>query len=97
MDDILSSSPDGPSEATKKDAVLTPKVITAEDREREREEELKKSLKQQFKMDPYEDRGTLDKFVGEVEKFEKVVEALEKQTLSGPTPLEREWKVSSAF
>ena len=39
------------------------------------------------------DADTLGRFVAEVEKFEKGVESLYKHTLSGPTPLEKEWKV----
>lgn len=34
-----------------------------------------------------------NRFVAEVERFEKTVEGLCKHSLSGPTPLEREWKV----
>lgn len=44
-------------------------------------------------QDPYVDPEVLGRFVAEVEKFEKGVESLYKHTLSGPTPLEKEWKV----
>ena len=43
--------------------------------------------------DPYADKEALDKFVEDVEKFEKVVEGLSKQMLSGPTVMEKIWKV----
>ncbi len=56
------------------------------------EEELKNSLNQTAK-DPYLDTALLEHFVVEVEKFEKMVDGLCKQTLNGPTPIEKEWKV----
>lgn len=34
----------------------------------------------------------LPRFTVEVENFAKVVDGLSKQTLSGPTPLDREWR-----
>ena len=40
------------------------------------------------------DEGSLNKFVGEVEAYVKHVEGLTKHTLSGPTPLDKEWRVS---
>lgn len=67
-------------------------MITAEDRAREKEEELKTSITLSTK-DPYLMQDTLQRFISAVEKFDKHVEALFKQTLSGPTPLEKEWRV----
>jgi tyrosine-protein phosphatase non-receptor type 23 len=86
VDDILSAD-----QVTSED-VLRPKVVTSEDIRQQKEEELKKSLKEGPK-DPYLDPTVLHKFVMDVEKFEKYVESLAKQPLSGPTPLEKEWKV----
>ncbi|XP_022104078.1 tyrosine-protein phosphatase non-receptor type 23-like isoform X2 [Acanthaster planci] len=42
--------------------------------------------------DPYDDKHTLDKFVDEVERFEKYVDGLGKQMLSGPIVLDGLWK-----
>lgn len=92
VDDILSAGPDKAAE----EDVLTPKVITSEDIKRQKEEELKNSLKEGPK-DPYVEPAVLDKFIADVEKFGSQVEGLTKQTLSGPTPLEKEWKVLFAY
>ncbi|ELU12724.1 hypothetical protein CAPTEDRAFT_228981 [Capitella teleta] len=85
VDDILSA------DLGDSDDVLRPKVVTSEDIRQQKEEELKKSLKEGPK-DPYLDPTLLQRFVDEVEKFEKHVEVLNKQPLSGPSPLEKEWK-----
>ena len=42
--------------------------------------------------DPFLDKETLDKFVIDVERSQKVVEGLSKQSLNGPTPLDQKWK-----
>ena len=52
-----------------------------------------KKLLRQAKSDPYCETSFLEKFVQEVEKFEKTVQGLNKQTLSGHMPLEKDWKV----
>ncbi len=44
-------------------------------------------------QDPYVDPECLTRFATEVEKFEKSVESLYKQPMSGPTSLEKEWRV----
>ena len=54
--------------------------------------QIKKSLRH-AKMNPYCDDGFLQRFVQEVERFEKTVEGLNKHTLSGHMPLEKDWKV----
>jgi hypothetical protein len=96
LDDLLSSSPEGSKESgrLKTNEVLTPKVITEEEIRKHREAEMKNSLKQSAAKDPYTDLDLLNRFVVEVEKFEKIVEGLTKETLSGPTPLDKEWKAS---
>ena len=73
--------------------MLTPKVITAEELKQQKEEELKNTLKQLSSRDPYEEPTVLERFVGDVEKFDKYVDGLTKHTLNGPTPLDKEWKV----
>ncbi|XP_071792026.1 tyrosine-protein phosphatase non-receptor type 23-like isoform X2 [Asterias amurensis] len=42
--------------------------------------------------DPYDDKPTLEKFIEEVERFEKHVDGLGKQMLSGPIVLDGLWK-----
>ena len=43
--------------------------------------------------DPYADKESLEKFVEEVERLDKYVEGLYRKMLSGPTVIERLWKV----
>ena len=95
LDDLLSSSPErsrNGSPLRSKD-VLKPKVITEQEIREQREEQIKNSLKQSLTHDPYIDQEVLNRFVVEVEKYEKFVETMTKETLSGPTPLDKEWKV----
>ena len=99
LDDLLSSSPErsrNGSPLRSKD-VLTPKVITEQEIREQREEQIKNSLKQSLAHDPYTDQEVLNRFVTEVEKYEKFVESMTKETLSGPTPLDKEWKVRHPF
>lgn len=42
--------------------------------------------------DPLSDPTALEKFITEVERFEKYVEGLTKKSLNGPTLLEQKWK-----
>ncbi|CAH1788589.1 unnamed protein product [Owenia fusiformis] len=86
--DLLSKSPEA---ETSPNPVLTPVVITAEDIKRKQEEEMKNKLITSTK-DPFSDKESLDKFVGEVKTFEHVVDGLRKNTLKGPTHLDSEWK-----
>ncbi|XP_036357587.1 tyrosine-protein phosphatase non-receptor type 23 isoform X2 [Octopus sinensis] len=93
LDDILSSSPENVRETTIADIVLTPKVLTPQEIQQQKEEAIKNNaMKLAQKQDPYQDKETLDKFVIEVEKFEKVVQGLSKPTLNGPSPLDSIWK-----
>src|SRR6218665_740778 len=95
LDELLSASPKSQPLSSGAEHVLIPKVITAEDRRREREEETRKSLKQSTR-DPYTDPDLLGRFVAEAEKFQKHVDALCRETLGKYTPLEKEWKVFCA-
>ncbi|GAB1597660.1 tyrosine-protein phosphatase non-receptor type 23-like [Argonauta hians] len=93
LDDILSSSPENVRETTIPNSVLTPKVLTPQEIQQQKEEAIKNNaMKLAQKQDPYQDKETLDKFVIEVEKFEKVVLGLSKPTLNGPSPLDSIWK-----
>lgn len=74
--------------------MLTPQVLTPQEIQQQKEEAMKNNaIKQALKQDPYQDKDTLDKFVTEVEKFEKMVDGLYKPTLNGPSPLDSIWKV----
>ena len=75
--------------------MLRPRVITAEEVRRLKEEEEKNQLKMDAQKDPYMDPAVLDRFVAQVSKFEKLVDGLTKHTLNGPTPLDKEWKVGT--
>lgn len=48
--------------------------------------------KKSIPKDPFLEKDALNKFVIDVERFQKVVEWLSKQTLNGPTALEQKWK-----
>ena len=93
LDDILSSSPEIPQHSRNVSNVLTPKVVTAEDLQRQKEEQVKNSMKQSHR-DPYMDAASQRCFIAEVEKFEKHVDTLFKPTLSGPSQFDKEWRVS---
>lgn len=97
LDDILSSSPDALRDTTPQDTVLTPKILTAQELQQQKEEAMKLHDLQQQPKDPFTVKETLDKFVTEVERFEKVVENLCKPRLSGPSHLVTEWKVSQSL
>lgn len=45
--------------------------------------------------DPYSDEQSLDQFVSAVERYVKQIETLTKPSLKGPTPLDKEWQVST--
>lgn len=68
-------------------------VMTAQDIQQQKEDQLKNSSAKFPLKDPYQDKSKLDKFVGEVEKLAKFIEGLEKPSCSGPTPLDTMWKV----
>ena len=50
-------------------------------------------ITRQTSRDPYADEGLRDRFVSDVEKLAKFVEAIDKATCSGPTQLDILWKV----
>lgn len=88
LDDILSSSPIG-----RDNDVMTPKVLTAQEIQQQKEEALMKgNVSRQMSKDPYSDICARDKFVSETEKLAKFVEGLDKTTCSGPTQLDIAWK-----
>lgn len=71
--------------------ILKPQVFTVSDlmhQKKKKEDDIKKIASK----DPFTDKEVLDKFVADVERFQRVVEWLSKQSLKGPTPLEQKWK-----
>lgn len=94
LDDILSSSPENARDATIPNPVLTPKVLTAQEIQQQKEEAMKTQRKQPPK-DPYQDKEVLSRFVAEVEKFEKTMSTLSTPTLKGTSHLDVVWKVSN--
>lgn len=92
LDDILSTSPSIPPKSVT-DHMLTPKVLTAQEIEQQKEEAvLKNHLARQSSKGPFSDPLVKDRFVGEVEKLAKYVESLTKPTCLGPTNLDLAWK-----
>uniref|UniRef100_A0A2R5LL12 Putative tyrosine-protein phosphatase non-receptor type 23 n=1 Tax=Ornithodoros turicata TaxID=34597 RepID=A0A2R5LL12_9ACAR len=89
--DLLSTTPDTPQNGDVKVPLLQPKVLTSDDLK----EQLKKAEELEHRpqpKDPLSDPVALDKFIAEVERFEKFVEGLTKKSLNGPTLLEQRWK-----
>jgi len=75
---------------------LMPKVVSTEEQRERREEEARRTLHQsRSTRDPFADAEVLTRFSAEVDKFQKLVEALVKPTLGGYLPLDKEWKVCS--
>ncbi|XP_052812230.1 tyrosine-protein phosphatase non-receptor type 23-like isoform X2 [Mya arenaria] len=90
LDEILSSSPD--ARPDNRDSLLAPKVMTAQDLQQQKEDQMKASHMPVQPHDPYKERSKRDKFVDEVEKLAKFIDCLEKPSCSGPTPLDTIWK-----
>lgn len=74
--------------------IVISQVLTAQEIQQQKEDQLKNSSPHIQPKDPYKDKPKLDKFVAEVEKLAKFIEGLEKPLCSGPTPLDVVWKVS---
>lgn len=74
-----------------RDGSSAPQSLSTKER---REEEVRRTLQRSRSVrDPYADADVLTRFVTEVEKFQKLVDALVKPTLGGYLPLDKEWKV----
>lgn len=91
--DLLSTTPEAPQNGDVKVPLLQPKVLTSDDLK----EQLKKAEEKELEhrpqpKDPLSDPVALEKFIAEVERFEKFVEGLTKKSLNGPTLLEQRWK-----
>ncbi|XP_022238599.1 tyrosine-protein phosphatase non-receptor type 23-like [Limulus polyphemus] len=90
-EDLLSSTPETGTLNKEQQPVLQPEVISVE------ELKLKKQQMEQEKQlhlgkDPLSDPVVLDRFITEVEKFEKYVEGLTRKNLNGTSPLDQKWK-----
>ncbi|XP_052237529.1 tyrosine-protein phosphatase non-receptor type 23-like isoform X2 [Dreissena polymorpha] len=90
LDDILSSSPG--TRAPSSEDVLAPKIMTAQDLQQQKEDQMKAASQEIRPTDPYKGQSKRQKFVEEVEKLAKFIEGFEKPSCSGPTPLDTIWK-----
>lgn len=91
--DLLSATIDSTQNAKSQAAVLQPQVLTNENwKERGSKADEKPVEARTSGKDPLSDPVALEKFVTEVERFEKYVEGLTKKSLNGPTLLEQKWK-----
>ncbi|GAB6024218.1 hypothetical protein CHUAL_008917 [Chamberlinius hualienensis] len=70
--------------------ILKPKVVSVEELIKPKGTSKTADKNSAFK-DPFSE-SSLPKFVSEVERFQKAVEGLTKQSLNGLTPLEQKWK-----
>lgn len=87
--DILSRSVENKLTLEQQLPILKPKIIsTAEILSKANSSDQERT---QVK-DPLSDNNTLEKFISEVEKFEKFVEGLTRKSLLGPTALDQKWK-----
>uniref|UniRef100_A0A1E1X539 Putative tyrosine protein phosphatase non-receptor type n=1 Tax=Amblyomma aureolatum TaxID=187763 RepID=A0A1E1X539_9ACAR len=91
--DLLSATLDSTQNAKSQAAVLQPQVLSNENwKDRGSKADEKPAEARMSGKDPLSDPVALEKFVTEVERFEKYVEGLTKKSLNGPTLLEQKWK-----
>uniref|UniRef100_A0A131YR60 Tyrosine protein phosphatase non receptor type 23 n=1 Tax=Rhipicephalus appendiculatus TaxID=34631 RepID=A0A131YR60_RHIAP len=99
--DLLSATLDSTQDAKAQVAVLQPQdssdvrqqVLSSENwKDRGNKAEEKSLDARMVGKDPLSDPAALEKFITEVERFEKYVEGLTKKSLNGPTLLEQKWK-----
>lgn len=91
--DLLSATIDTAQDDKGQAAVLQPQVLSSESwKERGSKSEEKSVETRTCGKDPLSDPAALEKFIVEVERFEKYVEGLAKKSLNGPTLLEQKWK-----
>uniref|UniRef100_A0A131XBV6 Putative tyrosine protein phosphatase non-receptor type n=1 Tax=Hyalomma excavatum TaxID=257692 RepID=A0A131XBV6_9ACAR len=99
--DLLSTTLDSTQDAKSQAAVLQPQdssdvrqqVLSSENwKDRANKAEEKSVDARMVGKDPLSDPTALEKFITEVERFEKYVEGLTKKSLNGPTLLEQKWK-----
>ncbi|XP_059145278.1 tyrosine-protein phosphatase non-receptor type 23-like [Physella acuta] len=85
LDDILSSSPNGV-----KDSIITPQVLTDQERQLQKEEAIKNQVMTPTTQ-PYTSPGALNKLLSDVETFGKFVDDL-SITILGVSRLDNVWK-----
>nr|XP_037282532.1 tyrosine-protein phosphatase non-receptor type 23-like [Rhipicephalus microplus] len=91
--DLLSATLDSTPDANAQVAVLQPQVLSSDSwKDRGNKAEEKSMDARMVGKDPLSDPAALEKFITEVERFEKYVEGLTKKSLNGPTLLEQKWK-----
>ncbi|XP_037282532.2 tyrosine-protein phosphatase non-receptor type 23 isoform X2 [Rhipicephalus microplus] len=91
--DLLSTTLDSTPDANAQVAVLQPQVLSSDSwKDRGNKAEEKSMDARMVGKDPLSDPAALEKFITEVERFEKYVEGLTKKSLNGPTLLEQKWK-----
>lgn len=91
LDELLSSSPEGSKHTAIPDPIITPKVLTDQEKQQQKEEAVKKGAIVEKVKDPYENSSVLNKFVSDVEAFGKFVDDL-SITILGISRLDTVWK-----
>ncbi|KAK7498289.1 hypothetical protein BaRGS_00010549 [Batillaria attramentaria] len=91
LDELLSSSPEGSKHTAIPAPIITPKVLTDQEKQQQKEEAVKKGAIVEKVKDPYENSSVLNKFVSDVEAFGKFVDDLSISIL-GVSRLDTVWK-----
>lgn len=91
LDEILSSSPEGCKHAAIPAPIITPKVLTDQEKQQQKEEAMKKGAIVERAKDPYHNSSVLNKFVSDVEALGKFVDDL-SITILGVSRLDNVWK-----
>ncbi|KAK6165357.1 hypothetical protein SNE40_022299 [Patella caerulea] len=91
LDEILSSSPDSVKQAAIPDPVIAPKVLTAQEKQQQKEEAMKNRGIPESK-DPYSHPAALNKLVLDVETFGKCVDDLSANEASAHSRVDIIWR-----
>ncbi|KAL8610178.1 hypothetical protein ACOMHN_005952 [Nucella lapillus] len=91
LDELLSSSPEGSKHTTIPAPIITPKVLTDQEKQQQKEEAMKKGAIVETVKDPYANSSVLNKLVSDVETFGKFVDDLAISIL-GVSRLDTVWK-----
>lgn len=94
LDELLSSSPEGSKHTSIPAPIITPKVLTDQEKQQQKEEAMKKGAIVEAVKDPYGNSSVLNKFVSDVEAFGKFVDDL-SITILGVSRLDTVWKVGA--
>nr|KAG5707535.1 hypothetical protein BaRGS_001083 [Batillaria attramentaria] len=85
------ASPEGSKHTAIPAPIITPKVLTDQEKQQQKEEAVKKGAIVEKVKDPYENSSVLNKFVSDVEAFGKFVDDLSISIL-GVSRLDTVWK-----